>query len=75
MIGINTAFSSKRRRNSVRETWMPQGTHQLSSSKTTSMFPMPLLMVFCLISHFSGEKLKKLEEEKGIIVRFVIGHR
>lgn len=25
VIGINTAFSSKRRRESVRETWMPQG--------------------------------------------------
>ncbi|WOL07658.1 hypothetical protein Cni_G16405 [Canna indica] len=45
VIGINTAFSSRRRRDSVRATWMPQ-----------------------------GEKRKKLEEEKGIIVRFVIGH-
>ncbi|VVA91015.1 unnamed protein product [Arabis nemorensis] len=45
VIGINTAFSSRKRRDSVRSTWMPQ-----------------------------GEKLKKLEEEKGIIVRFVIGH-
>lgn len=45
VIGINTAFSSRKRRDSVRATWMPQ-----------------------------GEKMKKLEEEKGIIVRFVIGH-
>ncbi|XP_010534019.1 PREDICTED: probable beta-1,3-galactosyltransferase 1 [Tarenaya hassleriana] len=45
VIGINTAFSSRKRRDSVRETWMPQ-----------------------------GEKLKKLEEAKGIIIRFVIGH-
>ncbi|RCV11930.1 hypothetical protein SEVIR_2G236500v4 [Setaria viridis] len=45
VIGINTAFSSRKRRDSVRETWMPQ-----------------------------GEKLKKLEEEKGIIIRFTIGH-
>ncbi|KAI5072591.1 hypothetical protein GOP47_0012697 [Adiantum capillus-veneris] len=44
VVGINTAFSSRKRRDSVRETWMPQ-----------------------------GEKLKQLEE-KGIIVRFVIGH-
>ncbi|OEL30434.1 Beta-1,3-galactosyltransferase 7 [Dichanthelium oligosanthes] len=44
VIGINTAFSSRKRRDSVRETWMPQ-----------------------------GEKLKKLEE-KGIIIRFTIGH-
>lgn len=45
VIGINTAFSSRKRRDSVRTTWMPQ-----------------------------GEKRKKLEEEKGIIIRFVIGH-
>ncbi|KAA8524635.1 hypothetical protein F0562_011058 [Nyssa sinensis] len=45
VIGINTAFSSRKRRDSVRATWMPQ-----------------------------GERRKKLEEEKGIIIRFVIGH-
>ncbi|XP_026664087.2 probable beta-1,3-galactosyltransferase 8 [Phoenix dactylifera] len=43
VIGINTAFSSKRRRDSIRETWMPRGS-----------------------------KLKRLEE-KGIVIRFVIG--
>ncbi|XP_057457803.1 probable beta-1,3-galactosyltransferase 2 [Lotus japonicus] len=45
VVGINTAFSSRKRRDSVRQTWMP-----------------------------SGEKRKKLEEEKGIVIRFVIGH-
>ncbi|KAJ6805611.1 beta-1,3-galactosyltransferase 7-like [Iris pallida] len=45
VIGINTAFSSRKRRDSVRETWMPQ-----------------------------GEKLQKLEHEKGIVIRFMIGH-
>ncbi|KAK3014982.1 hypothetical protein RJ639_010339 [Escallonia herrerae] len=45
VIGINTAFSSKKRRDSLRETWMPKGA-----------------------------KLKKLEKEKGIVIRFVIGH-
>ncbi|KAI3989343.1 hypothetical protein MKX01_026926 [Papaver californicum] len=45
VIGINTAFSSRKRRDSVRETWMPQ-----------------------------GEKLVKLEREKGIVIRFMIGH-
>ncbi|GMN49890.1 hypothetical protein TIFTF001_019045 [Ficus carica] len=45
VIGISTAFSSRKRRDSVRMTWMPQ-----------------------------GEKKKKLEEEKGIVIRFVIGH-
>ncbi|XP_024378632.1 beta-1,6-galactosyltransferase GALT31A [Physcomitrium patens] len=45
VIGINTAFSSRKRRDSVRETWMPQ-----------------------------GDQLRKLEKEKGIVMRFVIGH-
>ncbi|CAL5401673.1 unnamed protein product [Camellia sinensis] len=45
VIGINTAFSSKKRRDSLRETWMPR-----------------------------GDKLQKLEKEKGIIIRFVIGY-
>ncbi|XP_060967100.1 beta-1,3-galactosyltransferase 7-like isoform X2 [Cannabis sativa] len=45
VIGINTAFSSRKRRDSVRETWMPQ-----------------------------GEKLLQLEREKGIVIRFTIGH-
>ncbi|KAI5672018.1 hypothetical protein M9H77_12382 [Catharanthus roseus] len=45
VIGINTAFSSRKRRDSVRETWMPR-----------------------------GDKLLQLEQEKGIVVRFMIGH-
>ncbi|BAT77374.1 beta-1,3-galactosyltransferase 2 [Vigna angularis] len=45
VIGINTAFSSRKRRDSVRTTWMPQANER-----------------------------QKLEEEKGIIIRFVIGH-
>ncbi|MBA0676192.1 hypothetical protein Goari_017693 [Gossypium aridum] len=45
VVGINTAFSSRKRRDSVRATWMPQGAER-----------------------------KKLEEEKGVVMRFVIGH-
>lgn len=45
VMGIITAFSSRKRRDSIRETWMPR-----------------------------GEELRKLEKEKGIIMRFVIGH-
>ncbi|VAI44194.1 unnamed protein product [Triticum turgidum subsp. durum] len=45
VIGINTAFSSRKRRDSIRYTWMPR-----------------------------GEKRKQLEEQKGVIIRFVIGH-
>ncbi|KAM3321469.1 beta-1,6-galactosyltransferase GALT31A isoform X1 [Capsicum chacoense] len=45
VMGIITAFSSRKRRDSIRDTWMPQ-----------------------------GKDLTKLEKEKGIIIRFVIGH-
>ncbi|XP_024026845.1 beta-1,6-galactosyltransferase GALT31A isoform X1 [Morus notabilis] len=45
VMGIITAFSSRKRRGSIRDTWMPQ-----------------------------GDELKRLETEKGIIIRFVIGH-
>ncbi|XP_021849706.2 beta-1,3-galactosyltransferase 7-like [Spinacia oleracea] len=45
VIGINTAFSSRKRRDSVRDTWMP-----------------------------TGADLLKLEKERGIIIRFMIGH-
>ncbi|KAL6616480.1 hypothetical protein ACP70R_038750 [Stipagrostis hirtigluma subsp. patula] len=45
VIGINTAFTSRKRRDSLRETWVPR-----------------------------GEKLRKLEKEKGVVIRFVIGH-
>lgn len=31
VIGINTAFSSRKRRDSVRATWMPQGSDFISS--------------------------------------------
>uniref|UniRef100_A0A0E0L2U3 Hexosyltransferase n=1 Tax=Oryza punctata TaxID=4537 RepID=A0A0E0L2U3_ORYPU len=44
VIGINTAFSSKKRRDSLRDTWVPR-----------------------------GDRLRRLEE-KGVVVRFVIGH-
>nr|CAB3474975.1 unnamed protein product [Digitaria exilis] len=45
VIGINTAFTSRKRRDSLRDTWVPR-----------------------------GEKLRKLETEKGIVIRFVMGH-
>ncbi|KAK2998629.1 hypothetical protein RJ639_010846 [Escallonia herrerae] len=45
VMGIITAFSSRKRRDSIRDTWMPK-----------------------------GDVLRKLEKEKGIIIRFVIGH-
>lgn len=77
VIGINTAFSSRKRRDSVRETWMPQGM--------CIVYPQFVSFLFCIMflwnlinPYFnmkSGDKRKKLEEEKGIVIRFVIGHR
>lgn len=36
---------------------------------------MPFYLLLLLEYTKIGEKRKKLEEEKGIIIRFVIGHR
>lgn len=36
VIGINTAFSSRKRRDSIRNTWMPQG--EISSTKFELIF-------------------------------------
>lgn len=73
VIGINTAFSSRKRRDSIRATWMPQG-----SSNGLVFFNMLIQFLnaaIILTNGLPGEKMKKLEEEKGIVIRFVIGHR
>ncbi|XP_047054288.1 beta-1,6-galactosyltransferase GALT31A-like [Lolium rigidum] len=44
VMGIMTTFDNRNRRDSLRQTWMPQGVH-----------------------------LQRLEKEKGIVIRFVIG--
>uniref|UniRef100_A0ACD5ZW60 Uncharacterized protein n=1 Tax=Avena sativa TaxID=4498 RepID=A0ACD5ZW60_AVESA len=44
VMGIMTTFHNRNRRDSIRQTWMPQGVH-----------------------------LQRLEKEKGIVIRFVIG--
>lgn len=38
VIGINTAFSSRKRRDSVRETWMPQGENLVVISVEVDSF-------------------------------------
>jgi len=43
VVGINTAFSSRKRRDSVRETWMPQGSYLHDFS---SFLPSYFLLVF-----------------------------
>ena len=87
VIGISTAFSSRKRRDSVRATWMPQGSaiscsfhlfkcfpflcnKNCSASLPRYLVPWPIFVGFT-----TGEKRRKMEEEKGIIIRFIIGHR
>jgi hypothetical protein len=81
VIGINTAFSSRKRRDSVRETWMPQGGLMIFQ-RFLVYFPFFDTMYlpnasdpWFQIKTPSAEDRKRLEEEKGIIIRFVIGHR
>ncbi|KAG8078655.1 hypothetical protein GUJ93_ZPchr0007g4284 [Zizania palustris] len=112
VIGINTAFSSKKRRDSLRETWVPRGTYPLPPTRIEILTHrsmqkhMNFASFFCMISHepvrfflqnprehrslrfkegaqnrhmmctcarVAGEKLRRLEKEKGIVIRFVIG--
>lgn len=74
VMGIMTAFSSRKRRDSIRETWLPKG-----STRTNHLFFLhrrkKCLKEFCFVHFFAGDELKRLETEKGIIMRFVIGHR
>ena len=56
VIGINTAFSSRKRRDSVRATWMPQGAltwlHiSLLSSLSLDLRTFYMLFRFLVISH------------------------
>lgn len=79
VMGIITAFSSRRRRDSIRQTWMPQGAC-LSYSSTTCHHEVQFSchfasLIYRLFLKLPGETLWKLEVEKGIIMRFVIGHR
>jgi mitotic spindle assembly checkpoint protein MAD1 len=75
VVGINTAFTSKKRRDSLRDTWVPRGTH------TTHTWSVPTSHAYScarITQHGTaaraGDKLRKLEQEKGIVIRFVIGH-
>jgi len=78
VMGIITAFGSRKRRDSIRDTWMPQG------SLASPIFP--ILFYYTRKNNVSssdryccclllGEKLRRMETGKGIILRFVIGHR
>lgn len=82
VVGINTAFSSRKRRDSVRATWMLQGApyfYLFCVENILFVCHIGLAKLFLIHDFYpwsnSGEKRKKLEEEKGIVVRFVIGHR
>ncbi|EOA17080.1 hypothetical protein CARUB_v10005329mg [Capsella rubella] len=69
VVGVNTAFSSRKRRDSVRATWMPPGMFILAV-----FFSVVSILFGTEHGSSLGEDRKKLEEEKGIVMRFVIGH-
>ena len=48
VIGINTAFSSRKRRDSVRATWMPQGVVCSLVTQTFILYHVPILSVSVL---------------------------
>jgi len=71
VMGINTAFSSRKRRDSVRETWMPQGF----VLNLMILYNYSFLHLVKSCGFFTGERLERLEQEKGIVIKFMIGHR
>ena len=74
VMGIITAFSSRKRRDSIRDTWMPQGLVPNLILNVTQVISLAA-QITLLLQLFLGDELKRLETEKGIIIRFVIGHR
>jgi hypothetical protein len=71
VMGIMTTLDNRNRRDSLRQTWMPQGRFEPFQPNTSS----PIVYVFCLMQCFLGVHLQRLEKEKGIVIRFVIGRR
>ena len=51
VIGINTAFSSRKRRDSVRETWMPQGIVLMLTFISNWLFNLDVVVVYWLNFH------------------------
>jgi hypothetical protein len=49
VIGINTAFSSRKRRDSVRQTWMPQGSYSAVQYYDFPKYSVQLLFIALLI--------------------------
>jgi len=75
VIGIMTSLGNKKKRDAVRQAWM--GTGRVSLYTCFSKTPVCYLQ--CVMSlalpFIAGASLKKLESEKGVIARFVIGRR
>jgi hypothetical protein len=73
VIGIMTSLGNKKKRDAVRQAWM--GTGRVSLYTCFSKTPVCYLQ--CVMSlalpFIAGASLKKLESEKGVIARFVIG--
>lgn len=67
VIGINTAFSSKKRRDSIRETWLPKGMN-------TSRIHIPLIKVLIMVD-YSLRDIKNLDFATKILKNIVFTSR
>ncbi|KAK6783398.1 hypothetical protein RDI58_021195 [Solanum bulbocastanum] len=68
VIGVSTNFGNKKNRDAIRKAWMPTGLAFLSSPLFLDFFCNIIDLVL-----IRSPARKKLEEEKGIVIRFVIG--
>ncbi|KAI3511013.1 hypothetical protein L1887_18154 [Cichorium endivia] len=74
MIGVLTGFGHKNNREVIRKAWMSTGNHILHTHQC-SVSDSNLYISEVSVVIGAGEALKKMEVEKGVIARFVIGRR
>ncbi|KAI8569726.1 hypothetical protein RHMOL_Rhmol02G0299300 [Rhododendron molle] len=80
VIGIITRFGRKNNREAIRKAWMPTGRisilfvcfNAIPSTVYGNMINATELVLIENLKH-AGAALEKLQDEKGIVVRFVIG--
>ncbi|KAJ0047664.1 hypothetical protein Pint_15043 [Pistacia integerrima] len=73
VIGIITTFGRKKNRDAIRKAWMPTGNFPCFFAVSFFFIVIPFLFKLLRYTFITCATLEKLEVEKGIIVRFVVG--
>lgn len=74
VMGVFTTLANRKRRDSIRQTWMPQG-RCLSLPFCTVELLFHFFFGICKnVEPSVGDQLRRLED-KGVVIRFVVGRR